>query len=376
MGDSYLFVVGINQYKDSKLPQLNNAVRDAKAVRDLLVDKYQFSGDLLVECYDRDATKRGIVSQIKKLVSQLTEKDNLLIYFAGHGEFDETFDTGYWLPYDAVAGQVETYIDFDFIVRVLRVLKARHTFLITDSCYAGSIFANNRNANDRTLERLEQIKSRWLLTAGRKEPVPDGRPGDHSPFAQAVIEMLSTNTSPRFGVAEFCSLVLKAASFNADAIPRGEPLQNVGHMGGQFMFRLKGHAHTIFEEPIPKKGSSTVNRNAEIPPTVPTEDADTKEAEQPMRTVADARSRLRALVTDSDFEKAFELFNRLVATDSRRYNDIIMQQSQYNGIKRQMRNGLVDNSFGNMTLNRIRYALNSIIDEITERDLAAGMLEV
>ena len=41
-GRNYLFIVGINHYNDKAIPRLQNAVKDAKKVLEILVDKYQF----------------------------------------------------------------------------------------------------------------------------------------------------------------------------------------------------------------------------------------------------------------------------------------------------------------------------------------------
>ena len=52
-----------------------------------------------------------------------------------------------------------------------------------------------------------------------------------------------------------------------------------------------------------------------------------------------------------------------------------MQQSQYSSITKQLRNNLVDPNFANITLNRIRFALNSIVEDLEEEDLKAGALQ-
>jgi len=377
MGENYLFIVGINKYQDHQLPRLNNAVVDAKKVRDLLVEKYQFTSEegKLKELYDEDATQSNIINSLKQFVLSIGEKDNLLIYFAGHGEYDKHFDVGYWIPHDGKLGQIGSYLSFDLVTRSLNAIKSRHTFIMTDSCYAGSIFTTNRSS--RVKDRLESIASRWLLTAGRNEPVPDGKPGDHSPFAKAVLYHLNANQEKRFRVSTFCDNILDAVGNNSDALPRYGALNKVGDMGGEFMFRLKEYAHTVFEkvETTPARVDNGPKRSAEssVPPS-PKEQVK-KEVEQPMRTIEDVRKKLKKLVAEGDFEVVFEFLTTIISDDSRRVNDMIMQQSQYNGISKQMRNGLVDPSFGQITLNRIRFALNSLADDLETEDLKNGVLE-
>ena len=50
-GDNHLLLIGIDQYQ--QVGQLANAVRDAEALRDLLLGKYTFSAERLTELYDQ-----------------------------------------------------------------------------------------------------------------------------------------------------------------------------------------------------------------------------------------------------------------------------------------------------------------------------------
>ncbi|MCG8328079.1 MAG: caspase family protein [Chitinophagales bacterium] len=378
LGENYLFIVGINKYNDHSLPKLNNAVLDAKKVRDILVEKYQFNSkeDRFKELYDGDATQVNIIKSLRHFSEKLNGKDTFLIYFAGHGEYDSTIDVGYWIPSDAENGNIGSYISFDMISRWLKAIKSRHTFVMTDSCHSGSFFTNNRDAN-RVKDRLETLASRWLLTAGRNEPVPDGRPGEHSPFAKAVLYHLDHNEEERFRVSELCNHVLVSVGNNSDALPRFGALKNVGDMGGEFMFRLKEVADKVFD-PIPSlpktDGELDRGNNDKTIGEEPNQ-KDEEKVETPMRTLEDVQERIKDLLKEDEFEKVFEMYDRILDKKSRRETDIIMQQSQYNGIRKQMRNGLVDPGFANITLNRIRLGLNSITGDLKEEDLAKGVLE-
>ena len=372
-GRNYLFIVGVDYYNDKAIPRLQNAVKDAKKVLEILVDKYQFDKENLFTLYDGEATQSAIIGRLKSLAKTAKEDDTLLMYFAGHGEYDEIIDVGYWIPVDARHGEIGSYISFDLVTRLVRAIKTRHTFIITDSCYSGSFFTTRRATTAE--DRLESLPSRWLLTAGRKEVVSDGWEGEHSPFARAVLWHLDNNREPRLRVSQFCNEVVVAVGNNADQLPRGAALQNVGDMGGEFMFRLKEYKDTVFERPAEEPaatGSQGKGREAG-PSTTATPAPEKKPA--PLRTLGDVRERLKDYIRESDFEKAFELFNRIIDDRSGRENDVIMQQSQYSSITKQMRNNLVDPSFANITLNRIRFALNSIVDDLEEEDLKAGVLQ-
>ena len=99
-GKYHSLIIGNNRY--AKLNQLKTAIHDAKAVADSLSDKYGFVINLLL-----NATRGNLISALAKLRAKLTLNDNLLIYYAGHGELDKVTRQGYWLPVDADPNLVE-----------------------------------------------------------------------------------------------------------------------------------------------------------------------------------------------------------------------------------------------------------------------------
>ena len=90
----HALVIGNNDYRN--LPNLKTAVNDAEVVAEVLRDQYGFKTRLLL-----NATRAEIIRSLSHYRKTLTRKDNLLIYYAGHGWLDEAGDAGYWLPVDA-----------------------------------------------------------------------------------------------------------------------------------------------------------------------------------------------------------------------------------------------------------------------------------
>lgn len=72
------------------------ARNDAQTVSNILKNNYGFQVTLLL-----DAKRSDILSKLARLRETLSSKDNLLIYYAGHGFLDKEGDEGYWLPVDA-----------------------------------------------------------------------------------------------------------------------------------------------------------------------------------------------------------------------------------------------------------------------------------
>lgn len=244
-GKNYLLVIGIDQYLH--FPHLNNAVRDAQTFATLLQERFQFDGQHTETLFNENATERQLLFKLRDMARLVTPEDSLVIYFSGHGEYDPILDEGYWIPVDAGAGAMEDYIPNSKIHKVLGAIKSRHTFLIIDSCFSGSLFMQYRSATGA--DRLEALPSRWGLTSGRNEVVPDGPVGEHSPFADSLLNQLRLSAGD-LGVGELCQRVVESVAARSQQIPRGEPLRVEGHEGGQFFFRLK-QSHSATDATAP-----------------------------------------------------------------------------------------------------------------------------
>ena len=125
-GKVWLLVVGIDRYKACN--PLLNAVRDAQAVRDALTARYVV--DEVVELYDDQATAKAIYDAFARLNRALGPKDCLLIYYSGHGEFDKSLNTGFWIPVNGQPGEPATFVANDVIRRFISGLThAQHVLL-------------------------------------------------------------------------------------------------------------------------------------------------------------------------------------------------------------------------------------------------------
>ena len=118
-------MIGNNDY--AHLPKLKTAVADAEAVADVLSEKYGFGVTLL-----RDANRYQILSALNELRARLTEDDNLLIYYAGHGTLDEVNQRGNWLPVDAEPESSANWISNVSLTDVLNAMSARHILVVAD----------------------------------------------------------------------------------------------------------------------------------------------------------------------------------------------------------------------------------------------------
>ncbi len=240
-------VIGNNAY--AHLPRLNTAVADAKAVAELLERQYGFAVDLLI-----DASRHEMVVALNRLRAELTENDNLLIYYAGHGVLDAATDTGFWLPVDADPDNESNWVSIATLTRNMRAMSAKHVMVVADSCYSGKIVraapARLPTAQDRLawLGRMAAKRSRTALTSGGLEPVADSGGGRHSVFAKAFLDALRDNSEMIDGRTLF-TLVRTPVVLNAEQTPEYADVRLAGHDGGDFVFVPTGSRRPAATEP-------------------------------------------------------------------------------------------------------------------------------
>ena len=233
-------VIGNNDYRH--LSKLNTAINDAVSVGELLKKKYGFKTKML-----ENATRKQIVKALNAYSKNLSTADNLLIYYAGHGAFDEATNTGYWQPVDAEEGDDTEWIDNDHITRILSRLKANNVIVVADSCYSGTVFRGlgvsklTREPKTEVYRRLIEKKTRVALTSGGNEPVPDAVGGSsHSVFANSFIKILKNNASVLTASVLANRLKEKviaiAGSHNIKQTPEFSNMHKAGHDGGDFLF--------------------------------------------------------------------------------------------------------------------------------------------
>ncbi len=228
---NYLVVIGINNYL--YWPKLNNAIKDASDVASTLISKYNFEFDNIVMLKDEQATRSNIYNSMRGLIEKLTQQDNLLIYYSGHGYFDQLLNEGYWVPVEAHTNSNGDYISNTEILKIINNINSQHTFLIADACFSGSLFSETTRGYS---ENVEKYKSRWGLVSGRLEVVSDGALGDNSPFAKNFIGFLKQNEKDKFPASELIQYVKMKVAETSDQTPLGNPLKNAGDEGGEFIF--------------------------------------------------------------------------------------------------------------------------------------------
>ena len=190
LGKYHALVIGNDRYASFR--PLRTAANDARAVAAVLRKRYGFEVTLL-----ENATRGQTLAELNSLRQRLTDKDNLLIYYAGHGDLDEQNQRGHWLPVDAQPGAPATWLSNTDLSDVLNAMAVRHLLVVADSCYAATLTQSSTGRPEpgsgtservKTVEGLASRRARMVMTSGGIEPVADmpGAPTPRSPRSSST----------------------------------------------------------------------------------------------------------------------------------------------------------------------------------------------
>ncbi len=232
--DYHALIIGINEYEDPDIRSLDRPVRDANKIYEVLTTQYTFKQEnthLL-----KNATKIEIESKLDYLAKTVKPNDNLLIFYAGHGEWNNDSDVGYWWPADATYGSFRTYITNSVLVAFIKEIKVKHTLVIADACFAGAIF-NSRSSTkdpDKAIQEYYALPSCKAMTSGSYDEV-----NDQSAFTKYLVEGLSENTEEAFTALKLYSDFHRPVKINSGIEPRYGDIKINRDRGGQFVFIKK-----------------------------------------------------------------------------------------------------------------------------------------
>lgn len=255
-GRSIALVVGISNYNEAKTsksgkqfwPNLDNARNDALGMGQMLEKNYGFEVEYLL---DENASHDRILSALIRMRETVRKDDQVVIYYAGHGEIDRASTRGFWIPYDAwdQTSMGSRWIQSEQITNQLEAISAGQVLLISDSCYSAALNPAVGRVSSLATERsranviaeLSKRNARILMSSGSYSPVADGGAQGHSIFTDALLESLRLNAGAVMGRDLFNrveSVVLrKARTMRYNVSPQYGGLDGVGHLGGDFVFR-------------------------------------------------------------------------------------------------------------------------------------------
>jgi uncharacterized protein len=238
----YALVIANQNYKH--WDALDTPILDGTAVAELLRSRFGFEVTLLT-----DATRRQVLTALNQLRAKVDGDDDVLIYYAGHGEMDAITARGYWIPVDGEQKNLTQWISVIDVTDQLAAMRARHALVIADSCYSGTLSGSLApridealayDARGAALSRLAKKRSRVAMTSGGLEPVVDGGGGaQHSIYARSLIEVLTHLQTP-VEAQELHAAVAARFAFLSSRLklaqqPQYAPIGYAGHESGDFV---------------------------------------------------------------------------------------------------------------------------------------------
>ena len=138
-GDYHALIIGINRYKE--WAPLQTAVNDAMGLKRILIQRYNFNEKNVVLRINDHAHRLQLLRDLRDMASNLGSQDNLLVYFAGHGQLDDLTGDGYWIPVEGKLKDPGTWLSHSMLKNILSSerVKGKNIVVIADSCYSGSI---------------------------------------------------------------------------------------------------------------------------------------------------------------------------------------------------------------------------------------------
>lgn len=194
----YALVFATDQYDNWS--DLVNPVFDSKTIADELKKTYGYKVEVI-----ENASQSEVLRKLREYAEKKYKPlDQLFIFFAGHGTYDQTFGEGFVVTKESQVNDEAktTYLSHNRLRSIVNNIPCDHIFLAMDVCFGGTFdaaLASSRGQDEEVykeqnvgefITRKLTYKTRRFLTSGGKTYVSDGIPGKHSPFAKNFLEAL------------------------------------------------------------------------------------------------------------------------------------------------------------------------------------------
>ncbi len=181
---------------------LVNPVFDSRTIAEELKKIYKFKVEIV-----ENATQAEILKKLREYgEKQYKPLDQLFIFFAGHGTYDQTFGEGFVVTRESMLNDEgkTTYLSHNRLRSIINNVPCEHIFLAMDVCFGGTFdaaLASARGMDEEVYREQSQAefltrkltyKTRKYLTSGGKTYVSDGIKGQHSPFAKSFLAALDS----------------------------------------------------------------------------------------------------------------------------------------------------------------------------------------
>ena len=240
----YALIFATDKYDNWK--SLVNPVFDARTISNKLRETYGFKTEVV-----ENPTQSQILDKLREYAEKkYSDLDQLFVFFAGHGFYDETFKEGFVVTRESLPDDPgrNSYLRHSVLRATINNNPCPHIFLVMDVCFGGTFDENvsSRAMDDELYQSPSQseivmrklkFKTRKYLTSGGKEYVSDGVAGRHSPFAKQFIESMDK------GMGTDGILTLSEIMTYVETLKTAPQFGKFGsdQLGSDFVFVVKGN---------------------------------------------------------------------------------------------------------------------------------------
>ena len=208
MPQRFAVVIGISEYADPLVPDLQYADDDARSFYEFLRSERAGLGGIpeenVILLTNEQASYRSIRSALYSFLRRATENDVVYVYIAAHGVPDPNRPSElYLLPADAEASDLAgTALPLTDVNDAIAQLTTRHTVVLTDACHSGGLGTvgftarglEPNNVNEVFLQGLRESAGGLAVFAAAeaRQISREGRRwgGGHGAFTHYLIEAL------------------------------------------------------------------------------------------------------------------------------------------------------------------------------------------
>jgi len=236
-GTNHALIIAVQDYQNSKISSIQGPLADGTNLKTILSEKYDFKPENVMML--ENPTRKEILDSFISLRESIKPVDNLIIFYAGHGYFDQKIKQGYWLPADADDKNSSGWISNSDIRDQINGIDGRHVLLVADACFGGAIFKSRSAFSEapNSILKAYSTKSRKALTSGLVELVPE-----KSKFMSHLLAILRSNES-NYLLSSSIFWEIKQQSIQENGLTPGwGVIEGTGDddlQGGEFVFVKK-----------------------------------------------------------------------------------------------------------------------------------------
>lgn len=249
-GKDFALFFPVDTYQSRTWAGLNNPVKDARALAKDLEELYGFTTEVCP-----NYTRQQVLDKLIAYAQQIYPADGqLLIYFTGHGHFDDFAKDGYIVPADGKPSREDrngdSYLAHSALRRRISGIPCPHILLAVDACFSGTIDAALALKGEDDMDRpgeadaqrnqritdLLRAKTRLYITSGVKDYTPD--PSEFAAQFQTGLRALGGKNG-LLDVQTLYHVYLK----NAASMPQFGGFEG-NEAGSSFLFDYRGRNST------------------------------------------------------------------------------------------------------------------------------------